>query len=86
MDAFVALPHATKTALNTYMRNHLTAQVLKKLPSLIITAGLKTHISRESMTLPQIKDLTIKQEKLLQEKLKKNTQAARKQQRRTQQG
>ena len=60
VNAFIALTQATKTALNTHMWTHVTAQVLNKVSSLIITGGLKPHIwmeilKRDGLTLPQIK-------------------------------
>ena len=73
VGAFVALPQATKTAINTHMRNHVTTQVLNKVSALILTAGLRPEIrvevlKQDNLTLPQIKELAIKHETLIQEK------------------
>ena len=73
VGAFAALPQATKTAINTHMRNHVTTQVLNKVSALILTAGLRPEfrvevLKQDNLTLPQIKELAIKHETLKQEK------------------
>ena len=67
VGAFVALPQATKTAINTHMRNHVTTQVLNKVSTLIITARLRPEfrvevLKQDNLTLPQIKELAVKHE------------------------
>ena len=47
VEAFVALPQATKTTLNMHMRNHVTTQVINKVSTLIITAGMKPEFRFE---------------------------------------
>ena len=65
VEAFAALPQATKTAINTHMRNHVTTQVFNKVSALILTGGLRPEfrvevLKQDNLTLLQIKELAIK--------------------------
>ena len=54
------------------MRNHVTTQVLNKVTALILTAGLRPEfktevLKQDNMTLPEIKELAVKHQNLIQE-------------------
>ena len=70
--AFIALPPETKTAFNTHIRNHVTKQVLDKVTALFLTARLRPEfkaevLNKENLTLPEIKEVALKHETLIQE-------------------
>ena len=77
----MALPQATRDALNIFMWTHVAVQTLNQVACLLITAGLKPKLrmeilKKDSLTLAQTKDLALKNKNLQTEKCAKNGQSS----------